>query len=384
MPQNENFDGRKLRSALKKRCWTQAKLATESGVSERTISRAINEDDISPPKAKALADALEAPMTEFLLEEIETPTSRRRFLLALGSVAALTGAGVLGKFGGDAANGMTRSARWIYEETKEAAQRSLDRVSGEYLDGLFPSGSVWNIGSSHPNVPGTHPDNFSVANTLANGFSNNHVVDPTPFRPHGTVAVIGSPVSNQIARDTFGPVLPSDSPPPNPWNLPIVYTQGDGSNSQMAKRWVDGNKYQTVRGGYYHRDDRHPTLVELAPDSRQANDYLIITVLPNYLDPSSVVTERGRIWHIGGIHGPGTKAFIELFYNDELIGNLIERADRDDYFQALYRIETVEHDDKRRRVTPGRIVDLQYEALDRRSTRERAIMMTKELQLSTT
>jgi transcriptional regulator with XRE-family HTH domain len=351
-----------IRTKRKEKAWSQSNLAEAAGLSLSTIQKIETTSSATNGSARKVALALGVSVDN-LAEHPPTDSGKRKFLGILGGV-------VLGAVGSQL-GGLDLAL--AYHSLEKNIQKYRGRVGLEYVQHLFPMGGKFDIGACHPDVLGTHPDNSFVAMTLGASGSENYFVGDTKSGLDGTIIAIGSPTASAIAQRTFGFSGNSSFPPPNPWDLPVTFAQGDDSNTIITRRWLNGVDHRSRQRGIWHRGEQYPTLISLKAENRQADDYLLITVLPNYFDKQSALSASGRIWHIGGVHGIGTKAFIELFHNDHLIGNLVEYSRKSEFFQVLYHIEGVIHDDEDRVSKPTRVIEEHHWPLDRSEYRDRAI-----------
>lgn len=271
----------------------------------------------------------------------------------------------------------------------EFAKRVKVAVHGpiprEVSEVLFPHLSTWKceIGDIHPGVVGAHPDNWYTGEGILRVIGQKPVEGNTFLNWTGSLLAIGSPTSDAIARQIFGISNVSAWPPPNPFDLPVLYDHHDWSQPETL-RWLGGKEHRSRRRGIRILTETHSRLVAIDPaDNRQLDDYLLVTVLPNYYDESSARSGH-RIWHIGGVHGPGTRAFLNIFLDKDLTYSFAERVSVTSFFQALFHVPKVEHNDGVKESYPAGVPQLlRFISLDRDALLSRAAHVKAHLGLGT-
>lgn len=293
------------------------------------------------------------------------PLRRRGALRAFAFVVAGAFAAGISKTG-EAVVQATPEIIAVIEQT--VAHAAAGPILPEQARKLFPNGQYLkvDVGTDHPNWPGRHPDNVYTAGAIytALGFHEPSGHD-TVANFEGTILVVGSPTSDNFARQVFGFGEASTWPPPNPWNLPILYDHHDQSQP-MVRRWLGGKEHRSRRKGIIVAGESETKLVRIGPNNIQLEDYLLVTVLPNFLDWNSA-RSNVKIWVIGGAHGIGTRAFTKIFQDPSLTGDFLNRVTGKgaDYFQALFKIPEISHDDSRRESLPMTVSLEDFEILPR-------------------
>jgi hypothetical protein len=272
--------------------------------------------------------------------------SRRRFLITVSAVSGAIGGAALREVTPDLVHAGRALAHLTYRKLR---QRRHGLILPEYADVMFPQVTAlkFDVGRDHPDVHGPHPDNLDTAREMCDSLGLPVPEGTEPLQDEkGTLIVVGSPTSDAAAREIFGFGAYSRRPPPNPWGLPIVYDHHWRDGVRIF-RWLNGEKHRTQRRGICIGSEK-PRLVDCDPETgEQRNDYLLITVLPNYHHYESALADQ-RVWHIGGVHGAGTRAFARIFENKVLAEAFIDRISSALYFQALIKVGRVTHDHDRR------------------------------------
>lgn len=230
-------------------------------------------------------------------------------------------------------------------------RESLQTLLGTSVDGCF-------AGDEHQNWQGKgrpHPSNAEPAHAtglqLFDEVRSETVVGPAS----GTLISFGSITSNQHVRDVFDGG--------NPLALPVVYDHSI-SRTKLG-RWVGGEWYGTeMRPLRFTRDttlsgapvaagtltwakvDFDESVAGAHPVKR---DWLLITVLPNYLDlPSFDAGEKLLI--VGGLHGTATESFPKVATHRELMTDIISEIGPAGCGQALVSVSGIHHDPQRMRL----------------------------------
>lgn len=189
----------------------------------------------------------------------------------------------------------------------------------ERMHDLMPGDSpiLFHPGDDHPQVMGVHPDNAPTGRLFGIIRQSMHdvMMPGRAARHQGHIICIGSGVSNPLTRDIFGDERVPGHPSLNRLGLPVTYAYyGD---TQRYMRYVGGRPQHGKVAGLILPGSREPVYVRVDKNGLLANDYLVITVMPNFLDP--VALRRGdRLVIVGGVHGIGTQAFSNLFTSPNL------------------------------------------------------------------
>ena len=233
------------------------------------------------------------------------------------------------------------------------------------------------IGDIHPKVIGAHPDNLFTGAAILQALGLSTTEGKTLANRQGTILAIGSPTSDSIAREIFGIGESSSWPLPNPWSLPFLYDHHDTTQPELV-RWLSGSEHRSRRRGLLDASKAHSQLVKIdASDNRQLDDYLLVTVLPNYHDENSALS-KGKIWHIGGVHGCGTRAFLNIFQDATSANEFAEKVNSTDYFQALFYVPEIKHDDSVRESYPVGVPQmLEFRELDSQSYLSKAVLQAR-------
>ncbi len=202
-------------------------------------------------------------------------------------------------------------------------------------------------------APRPHPDNLLPATQFLSGlgirFEQAERIDPGS----ADLLAMGEPTSDRLAQWIFPSAA---NPNQNPLGLPVTYAYTN--DERVVSRFVEGREYRSPLRGINHpqRFRNGPRLVDadLRNSQFQCDDYLVITALPNFFD-SDVLSNGNRIVIAGGVHGIGTRAFPMLFSEQHIWQKLepLLEEHQDSYFQAVFHIEDVVHEDSVSR--PGSI-----------------------------
>lgn len=252
-------------------------------------------------------------------------------------------------------------------------------IPPKFASEMFPRKSILKceVGASHATVRGLHPDNLLTGKAIGDALQLQFDYGRTRADRSGTVLAIGSPTSDSLAREVFGFGDESPWPPPNPWELPITYDHHDTGQLDLV-RWLASREHRSRRRGIYLTGSKKSMLVQSNPkDNLQLDDYLLVTVLPNYWDKSSALL-KGKIWCIGGVHGMGTVAFTQIFSNKKMADDFIDLVKSSQYFQALYYVSEVLHDDNNRISLPRQLELMRLFPLDEKKYFTRAIALAEK------
>lgn len=252
--------------------------------------------------------------------------------------------------------------------TVKRVRRLMGWDQAEVYDYRLPLGS-------HPllDLPGPHPDDVAAFAVLA-GPALAHAARcrslheerglATPLREN--LVTIGSPEVDPVLR------------------LALDYRRKDhkpgyeyrGTTVSPPYRWhedpeaVEATCYRAVAGvGIVERpnwplihngpDGESRLVPQTGRDGLLLNDWLVVTVMPNFLTQEALQGGK-RLINVAGLHGVGTRA-IELAFRDRdlLIGLEQRLGSRSQYFQAVFEAAELRHDPVRgARATRVRLHDV--------------------------
>lgn len=272
----------------------------------------------------------------------------RREALLLGGGAAFATA-VITPLGAD-----------VYGFLRDTAKGFLDRHEYDIgaIKGVFgpiDTRASFVPGQSHPKYSHFHPDDAFVATVfdelVADAVENRIVYDSKriPQNLSGSALVSGSPVSNAMSRY----LLQYEYVDNSDRNLGLLRTKNAvfetefefllarnaldemGISEPIGKSGNTGN-WSVVNkrsGEVYAAENR---------DGRLMSDFLLVTCLPNIFDRESY--ENGEsVFLLAGAHGVGTRATDVLLRDSSLLSKLKEKVGRSMYWQALFKIDGVDH-----------------------------------------
>ena len=130
----------------------------------------------------------------------------------------------------------------------------------------------------------------------------------------------------------------------NPLGLQVLYHNTD-HDTAMLPRFVGEQRYTAPR-----RRLKLPSTFDsmgYAPAALSANgwiaeDYLVLTVIPNYWNTEAYYAGE-RIFIVGGLHGTATEAFPRILADSEIIKALLDRSSDRLFFQAVIPVTDIEH-----------------------------------------
>lgn len=275
---------------------------------------------------------------------------RRSFLIRAGKWVG--GAAIGGIVGAEAARAFEAAGAVVHPGVQaETPSPTLDEISlrvsipallGGPVDGCF-------AGDEHMNWQNKgkpHPSNAAPAHALADALFPDRCV-PLLFKGQssGNLVSFGSTTSNEHVRSVF-----SES---NPLGLPITYS-AHKQPGQLA-RWVGHEWYRTERralriegeldlAGGRHLYAGDYLRADVDQDERVTVDWLLLTVLPNYLQSNSL--EAGeRLLIVGGLHGTATESFPKVATHKSTIETIVGGLGPVGLGQALVRVAGIEHRD---------------------------------------
>jgi hypothetical protein len=127
-------------------------------------------------------------------------------------------------------------------------------------------------------------------------------------------------------------------PPFAPINFYFDYNVPMGDN---VKRYFMGVEHKA--GNWMVRSKKDKNLkFKVEPDKKgfQKNDYLIISVLPNWLSGQS---SRLRSFVIQGAHGVGTIAFRKVIEDEKVLEEILEARKGANFWQSLIEVTKIKH-----------------------------------------
>jgi hypothetical protein len=198
----------------------------------------------------------------------------------------------------------------------------------------------------------TKPTRDAIANVLAS-----LELDPSVIREQadlrteqlvGSFVFFGGPVANKYSRHIMG--LEGPSPLLEiahhgrrailPIHFDIVRPQGSKSSVPYSSGKAGGRPAWEIV--VHEKRGERRARVDVA-DGRQANDFLVITSIPNVYSPSGVLG-RNRITTIAGVHGPGTRAVALILKDPSLLNELHKLVRGYEAWQALLEIRGIDHE----------------------------------------
>lgn len=253
------------------------------------------------------------------------------------------------------------TARWVRARFATQAESRLaqSRLS---LDGRSFSDVEsydYRLPSHHPllDVVGDgHPDDLDAFLALAGPRLARSIVEGTlESSPAITtdltnnLVLVGSPEAEPVARLVFGyaPISRSSGVEfiGSPLELPFRWMEDPRVVSATCERYVKGRGLVSrpnwplvdTRGGERLR------FPEVGGDGRLRTDWLLVTVLPNFLTGTALESGR-RIFSFAGTHGVGTQATRLLTRSKAIQRQISSQVSvEDDGFQAVLRVDKIDH-----------------------------------------
>lgn len=225
------------------------------------------------------------------------------------------------------------------------------------LFGDFRSNYRFTPGTAHYLYPGTmHPDDVKAAKTLGefglNGIDKVEIVpDLFPLSTlTGNFFCLGSPNSNALARHALQYSYKTrnfaDGFVRNPEpliELPFEYAldaKGLLKRGATFKRYVHDKLLVGPNWGVRNNQTGDLIVPATGPDGFLVEDYLLISVLPNFFSKDSFARDE-KIVVFGGVHGSGTKAISLLFRDRIALTELAKKVSVAPYWQALIKVARV-------------------------------------------
>lgn len=248
-----------------------------------------------------------------------------------------------------------RITKFLTPDESEDHEYHIGLIKSVFGD--FKSNFKLTPGTGHYLLNGRmHPDDVSAAKTLEkiglSGIDNieyiNGFFSPEDFQ--GNFISLGSPNSNFLTRSVLGYKYINEK-------VPELGLEKKDLFFDLPFEYILDSEYLLSQGATYKRKIKNKILVgtnwairdningvvivpETLKDGRLKNDYLLITVLPNYLSKNENIS-MNKIIIFGGAHGTGTMAIELLFRDKEKLEIIKNRTKRIDYFQVLIKIKSV-------------------------------------------
>ena len=301
---------------------------------------------------------------EILKDFLEGKISKRDFC-KLGAVAAffyVVGVPLLNE-------GQATVTRLI-EKAKSAlgdADYQNDLIFSVFGD--FRKNAQFTPGTAHYLFPNQmHPDDVIAGAVLEKvgslGITNLKIVDNFfDLRDlEGTIVALGSPMSNFLSRAILAYQFVSSNPEDGIkrvehesfFELPFEYAM-DATQLRtagaMANRMIEGRVHTVPNWSVWSATEKNMLVPSVDHRGQLRSDYLLVTVLPNIFSRKSYAA-GDRVIILGGTHGVATKAVDLLFREAELLGHLRDKVKNSPYWQAVFKVDHVSHDQKRGRAAP--------------------------------
>lgn len=223
-------------------------------------------------------------------------------------------------------------------------------------------------GAEHVRYVGDHPDDAYAHRTIA-GFLRQGGVELRAYTGQpsaavdGTILCFGSPVSNALTRlildykekepgDPARGLIRKSHPK---FVLPFEFIADPnqlatmGADRRLDPLWPNWSIYDTLN---------HLQFVPQIRNDRRgyANDYLMITVIPNLLDLKSY-QQGNKITLFTGTHGVGTRAVRILFESAKLLSALLAETKNHEAWQAVIKIDAISPISEKERQHPLSVSD---------------------------
>jgi len=155
------------------------------------------------------------------------------------------------------------------------------------------------------------------------------------------VCSLGSPVSSRLSRKGMGYPLEGNLGKEPSTKLPFIFNLNEKDLGEVT-RMMKGKKWTVKNWAIINRDSGEEFEPRFNPDGYLKTDYLLITIIPNFL------TEQGMrnnkvLGMIGGCHGPGTKAIGKVLEDVKLLEKMKKEKGDYDYYQSLFKISKLKH-----------------------------------------
>jgi hypothetical protein len=249
------------------------------------------------------------------------------------------------------------------------------------------SGVAYRHDAVHPDFEEgvLHPDNLDALASAsgssiarARDLRQLEVLDDIRVAIEEDQVLIGSPMAEGLSRVVFGydehgsgNVLRRESASidlPYSWEFDATKLAAHATAARFVRGqgWVERPNWYVVCNRSGMRDKRYTPHVD--NNGRLADDYLIVTRIPNFLTESAFGMDR-FIVSIAGTHGTGTRAIELLLRDKSILNEVADKLGRDcDRFQILLRAADVVHDtDVGSRATALELIDV-VELTDSSST----------------
>lgn len=227
----------------------------------------------------------------------------------------------------------------------------------DYIDMLLPpEGAQLVPAMNHPLLIGTagpYPSAVSALTACASYISRRHpranlisVDQPMDMDWHQNIIAIGSETSNDISR-----TIMSEQQVP----LMLVSEKDRGVKRYTAGREFSEGCVRVVESGKSYEAD-------IDKSGFMVSDYLLITRIRNSYDRLRFCTI------IGGLYGPGTRAFSLLLETPSQIAPALRDLESLSEFQSLFRVGHVAHDHVKKTTEPKSIEHIKTVVFDSAKT----------------
>jgi hypothetical protein len=201
------------------------------------------------------------------------------------------------------------------------------------------------VGSAHPSYPyGIHPGNLVAAEEISRSLVS--IYTRWKLKPFGKIRVpkqdnnmilVGGPASTLFTRIAMGYDIYDVTKEPKT-NLRYVFNL-NSKKQYICKMIVEGETLEEPEYPIIDRDKGKMYGSQCDDDSYLVEDFLLITVMPN------ILTERRKtIVNISGCHDIGTRAFVLVLRDREILEKIKEKRDSRTptrSFQSLIRVSKI-------------------------------------------
>lgn len=249
---------------------------------------------------------------------------------------------------------------WTAVNTLRALRRPAFNPSAERLRRALrvdiSSTTSFRLSDSHPTlVPNQAPsadlrafialvgEQFTEAIGEISAYSeSNSVVDIEE-----DLVLFGSPESETFTRHLFGyKYSPLGDKLVHLGKIPLPFRWDEDPTSVVVRclQYRHGGSIAIRPNWPLFCSDQSRRVFPLLKDGFLAEDYLLITRIPNYATVRSHQSGRA-ILSISGLHGIGTSAISLVLENSDIANQIADAAERDMWFQAVVRVSAITHDE---------------------------------------
>lgn len=217
-------------------------------------------------------------------------------------------------------------------------------------------GYDYDLPMSHPVLGkfGPHPDDLTaflslVGPQLRSTSRRLQYVSSLTRDPRNGIVLIGSPEVSPLLRLACGyrksPDLRGYSYVSSTVDLPFIWREEADAVRAKSNRYVPGIGLVTRPNWRVQGPDRE-YIPALGRDDFPMNDYLVLTVMPNFLDRIALDSGR-RIISIAGLRGIGTAAVRLTLRNKKLLAEIYRNLPNNPTgFQALIEAKKINHSER--------------------------------------